>query len=398
MFKKLLIYHLWIILLLLAPDFMSLAHGETIAFGPETYIRDKGKPQRIANTFSVDTGHLSFAISIKNGDEKRQRVTSAVIEINGQLILGPEEFSKEVAEIIVPVRLKEQNEIAVEIRGEPGASIIVKIFRSGIPDIFAAADPDYVNLSADTTVTILAFPEEPNPISINLTQYDDKYNPIVDLGILYDDGTHGDRKAGDNDFTTQITINKSSPEMLYYRVSAFYKETFKKVISNFFSINATEIPSVSQIISPQGGTITLDEYATVTFPASVFSSNNTITVSATSSPETEANYIHSGSIYKAGTRLPYEVRINSGYIKPATPFDIVLKVPDFFISTLHANAKIIVFAQIDQGDIDNFEVFPSTFDSITKTIRLTLSAVTFTETRRLDKTYEAIVIVGTTLK
>ncbi|MBI5875523.1 MAG: hypothetical protein HZB81_06745 [Deltaproteobacteria bacterium] len=158
----------------------------------------------------------------------------------------------------------------------------------------------------------------------------------------------------------------------------------------------------SGIISPQGGTVTLEGYASVIFPAGAFLNNNSVTVSATSFPETQENYNVSGSIFKAGPRLPYEIRINSGYVAPSTSFDVVLNVPDSFITTLPSGTKLRVFVQIFQegGEeaLDHFEIFPSTFDSIAKTISATLPDDVFTNLRHIEDTYEAIVIVGTTFK
>jgi len=378
--------------------FIPLAYSATTVFGPEVYTRSTGKPQKIVKSFSVNKGQVPFAVSIKNGESKRGKVTSAVIEINGVQVLGPEEFDKQIDEIKLPIKLDEQNKIAVEVRGEPGTYITVTILGSSIPEILTSADPDYVNLNQPTTVTISALIESNLiPSSINLIQYDEKYRFVANLGILYDDGTHGDRQAGDKDFATQTIISESYQKMLHYRVSAFYSETSKKVLSDFFSINAAKIPSITQTISPQGGTITLDGYASVTFTAGAFSSNTTVKVQLTSSPQTQAEFAEIPGV----SHLPYEIRINSGLIQPATSFEVVFNVPDSFIGSLPQNHEVRIYAQIheppDAPEIyDHFsDDFVSTFDSITKTVRATLPDEAFTDLRHLDGTYEAIIIVGT---
>jgi len=386
--------------------FIPLAYSETIVFGPEVYTRGTGKPQKIVKNFSVVRGH--FTLSIKNGEGKKGKVTSAVIEINGVQVVGPEEFDKQIDEIKLPIKLDEQNKIGVEVRGEPGTYITVAVLEESLFfKILASGDPEYVNLNQPTTVTYsytLLEKSYPNLISVNLKQYDEKHKHIADMGILYDDGTHGDREAGDNQFRTQVVINELYPKMLNYRVSALYKENeiFKKVLSDFFSINVAHIPSVTGVISPQGGTITLEGYATVIFPAGAFPSNTTVKVMTTSSPETAEDYEHSVSIFEGGSRLPYEIRINSGNVEPSTSFDMILNIPDSFINTLPSNVDIQVFAQIFQASeheaLDHFELFDSTFDPLTKTVRAALPKSSFTIVRHVDGTYEAIVIVGTTLR
>lgn len=161
-------------------------------------------------------------------------------------------------------------------------------------------------------------------------------------------------------------------------------------------------PSATGAIPPGGGTITLEGYASVTFPAGAFATNQNVSVFATSFPETEEDYNVSGSILKAGPRLPYEIRINSGYVAPSTSFDVVLNVPDTFIATLPTNAKIRVFVQIyyssEHEVLDHFEIFSSVFDPVAKTVSVTLPDFAFTAMRHIEDTYEAIVIVGATFK
>ncbi len=161
-------------------------------------------------------------------------------------------------------------------------------------------------------------------------------------------------------------------------------------------------PSATGIIPPEGGIITLEGYASVTFPAGAFATSQDITIYVTSSPETQEDYDISGVIFEAGPRLPYEIRINSGYVAPSTSFDVLLNVPNSFIATLPVNAKIRVFVQIYQegGEeiLDHFEIFRSTFDPVAKTVSVTLPDDAFTNLRHIEDTYEAIIIVGTTFK
>ncbi|MBI5187901.1 MAG: hypothetical protein HZA07_02345 [Nitrospirae bacterium] len=163
------------------------------------------------------------------------------------------------------------------------------------------------------------------------------------------------------------------------------------------------LPSVTGVISPQGGTITLEGYASVIFPAGAFSASQNVTVSATSDPETQEDFNVTAEIDETGPRLPYEIRINSGSVAPLTSIDAIFYIPDSFITSLPLTAKIEVFVQIlhvgEYEALDNFYYgFSSAFDPSTKTVRITLPPSSFTKLRRPDKTYEAIVLVGTILK
>jgi len=158
-------------------------------------------------------------------------------------------------------------------------------------------------------------------------------------------------------------------------------------------------PSAAGTISPQGGTVTLEGYATVTFPAGAFATSQNVTVSATSSPETQEDF----NVTAEGPRLPYEIRINSGYVAPTTSFDVILNVPDSFIVSIPSGYEIQVFVQIHEQlsapeIYDHFHRFSSVFDSTAKILRTTLPKKAFTNLRQIEDTYEAIVIVGTALK
>lgn len=133
MFTRLTVYLLAIgfgLLSLLGPNFAVLAHGQTTIFGPEVYTRDTGKPQNIVKSFSVQNLTQEFTISVQNGEGKWGKVSSAVIELNGVRIVAPNEFNKQVDLITKPINLQEENEITVQVRSEPGTSIVVIIVGS----------------------------------------------------------------------------------------------------------------------------------------------------------------------------------------------------------------------------------------------------------------------------
>ena len=143
------------------------------------------------------------------------------------------------------------------------------------------------------------------------------------------------------------------------------------------------------LVSVKGGSIKLKGLTTVIFPAGAFAAPQRVTVAATRDPETQAAY---EEIVPAsdGPRLPYEIRINSGAVAPATDFEVVFALPDAFLNAVPPTHEIRVFAQILGGSelelLDEFTFFPSQFDPATKTLRVQLPKRTFTDARRSDKT------------
>jgi hypothetical protein len=90
-------------------------------------------------------------------------------------------------------------------------------------------------MNTPSTIKIMAqFAYDANLIrtGVNLIRVDQTGKQLAALGTLYDDGTHGDDAAGDNIFTGQVSINEPTPTFLYYRASAAYKGTLKRLLSD----------------------------------------------------------------------------------------------------------------------------------------------------------------------
>jgi len=117
-----------IILLLCGPNFVSDSIGENfVLFAPEKFIRETAKPEKIVKTFSATNVAGRHTLIVQNGEGEGCGVASAVISLNGQRVVEPGGFNKNVDWISKPVLLEEQNEISVEIRSKPSTWIVVTI-------------------------------------------------------------------------------------------------------------------------------------------------------------------------------------------------------------------------------------------------------------------------------
>jgi hypothetical protein len=98
-------------------------------FGPEVYMRDKGGPVTVTDTFDVADPNTSCSLKIYNGGEavEFKRVSSAVIGLNGSQAVGPNEFNQKVSFIEKQVTLSTTNILSVEVRGKPGGAITIVI-------------------------------------------------------------------------------------------------------------------------------------------------------------------------------------------------------------------------------------------------------------------------------
>lgn len=87
-----------------------------------TYLRGAGKPTESVEIFPASRG--DYLLKIINGDAKGDhRVSSAVVRLNGRVVVGPNELSQNVSEISVRVSLQRSNTLGVELRSAPESEI-----------------------------------------------------------------------------------------------------------------------------------------------------------------------------------------------------------------------------------------------------------------------------------
>src|SRR6267154_410546 len=109
----------------------SHAKSQTV-FGPETFTRTTGEPQTITRTFSLPNPGAEYTLIIENGAGGGDRVSSAVVGLNGVIIAGPDEFNQKVTRIIKSVLLGQTNTLYIELKSKPGSLITVSI-ETGAP-------------------------------------------------------------------------------------------------------------------------------------------------------------------------------------------------------------------------------------------------------------------------
>ena len=119
----------------------------TNIFGPETFVRLPGKPRPVDRSFTVSSPVGECTMQVDNGPgSSSSPVSSAVVSLNGRLILGPDAFKPTARRIEVPVSIATENRLSVEVRGTPGSEMAVAVWceeQGTNPD-----QPAITNLSA----------------------------------------------------------------------------------------------------------------------------------------------------------------------------------------------------------------------------------------------------------
>lgn len=89
------------------------------------YTRKKGAPFTVRARFQADAG--VHVLRVINGPGGAPKVSSAVIVLNGERVVTPDDFSKVTALISKTVTPSQQNTLSVQLDGEPGSTIALFI-------------------------------------------------------------------------------------------------------------------------------------------------------------------------------------------------------------------------------------------------------------------------------
>jgi murein DD-endopeptidase MepM/ murein hydrolase activator NlpD len=151
-------------------------------------------------------------------------------------------------------------------------------------------------------------------------------------------------------------------------------------------------------IGTAGGNAVLSGVASVTFPPGSFPSSRPVRLEQTSEAAAASAFEDSAALFRPQGRLTYEVHIETGNAPPALPVLARLNLPQTL--TIPAGHGIEVFARFrEQSELDAYDAFelvPSTFDAAARMVTVSLSPDAFTDKRRADGAFEAVVTLAPT--
>lgn len=125
-----------VVLSVVALNFVQVKAADKIVvvYGPAAFVRESGKPVEKVVTFTLARPVGEYTMVVQNG-EKGARVTSAVIKVNGKIVLGSSDFSENMESTKVVFPLEKNNEISVTLNGKPGSKLTITI--SGVNELEA---------------------------------------------------------------------------------------------------------------------------------------------------------------------------------------------------------------------------------------------------------------------
>lgn len=201
--------------------------ADTAVFGPEKFTRGSSKPESVTRLFSVPNPQDEFTLVVTNGDGKRGRISSALITLNGTPVVQPNAFNKNVDALSLPIQLRAENRLDIDLRSAPGASLIVTVIGPATPTVspFAgvALAPDAIFVNEPRNVSIrAAVPYDPalSAPLVRLWRVDAAGNYLAAEGELTDDGniSNGDEIAGDGVFSARKLFASQTEERIRLRL------------------------------------------------------------------------------------------------------------------------------------------------------------------------------------
>ena len=105
--------------------------GGTLIFGPITFFREREIPKTEQISFTVSDTTGPFLIRLTNGTSVgAQRVSSALVRLNGIEVFRPSQFNQNVPTLSRRVSpLPGENSLEVRLRSAPGSFVTIELFR-----------------------------------------------------------------------------------------------------------------------------------------------------------------------------------------------------------------------------------------------------------------------------
>jgi hypothetical protein len=160
--------------------------------------------------------------------------------------------------------------------------------------------------------------------SITLVRYSQSDQFEANLGPMFDDGTHGDRVANDNIFTTQVTIQESTSKNILFRASLAFRRQLKRTLSPSATFTITpSLPLQVQITRPTNGAIFKTQPITVEGTVANATSQTVVAVNGVNAVLANGQFKADVPLAREGIHTITAIALNSGGGASQASVDIV---------------------------------------------------------------------------
>ena len=99
-----------------------------VILGPKQFVRTTGHPNVFNESFQTDASTGVFRLVMDNGGvDGRNRVSSATVHLNGQLLVEPSAFNQKIEHLERPITLQSNNTLKVDISSAPEGFVTIKV-------------------------------------------------------------------------------------------------------------------------------------------------------------------------------------------------------------------------------------------------------------------------------
>src|SRR3990172_7283543 len=109
--------------------FQSSVHAQSPSlFGPNKYTRTTGAPNTYQDIFQACKTGAIYNLIVENGEEGKDRLSSASLSLNGQEIVREDEFNQEIDKIEKTIYLQQKNTLNIKLASGPSGFIKVSVY------------------------------------------------------------------------------------------------------------------------------------------------------------------------------------------------------------------------------------------------------------------------------
>jgi uncharacterized protein YjdB len=221
------------------------------------FVRGTGEPITSIKKFSGIAGPAK--IKLVNGDLKDasiERVSSAIIDLNGVLVFGPSDFNQKVNYLEKDINLSDgNNSLGVLLKGKPGGSVSIQIIQ--ILHSLKVNPAEIIFKSIGTTAQITLTGELSNGKVVNITK--------PSYGTTYSSTNINVATVSDTGLVTAISSGEAN---IVVKVSEYIASIPVKV----------EVTQSTRTVGPAGGTLEFHNGVIFNVPANAVTAETTITV------------------------------------------------------------------------------------------------------------------------
>ncbi len=190
--------------------------GSALIYGPIIFLREREAPKTELVSFHISDASGPFLIRLTNGtSEGDQRVSSAVVNLNGNEVFRPSQFNQTVSTLSrqIPL-LSGENLLEVRLRSAPGSFVIIEIFRLDPQPCPVLGLHSFIRSTGKPRTEKLAFDLNPQfiePFVLNVTSGNPDGSNRVDSATIT---LNGILIFGPNDFNEQVSFLSRTVSLL----------------------------------------------------------------------------------------------------------------------------------------------------------------------------------------